>query len=262
MDEDTIRIQNLLMEMMSDLDSVFESNDVDYYMSGGCVLGAVRHEGHFIPWDDDMDVAVLHSQLDRLDTALSQLDSEKYIVTPILSPDAPRGFYKIERKGTTFLYEEFPCWPRRVSIEIFPLYKVPDGKISLKMYHGIMGLFTFARVLSEKGGNVIGKLAGRSMIILDRILNLMCERSSGKYLEPRSSFYKRDLLPQETYGKPTRMTFEGKEFCFPENSVNMLKKFYGNYMDLPPVEKRAPIKRKVLSFDTDYSEFVRKEESE
>lgn len=57
-------IHKVLLEMMKDLDRVLQKHKIPYWLSGGSALGAVRHQG-FIPWDDDMDIAMMRSDYER-----------------------------------------------------------------------------------------------------------------------------------------------------------------------------------------------------
>lgn len=57
-------IHKVLLSMMKDLDALLQKHDIPYWLAGGSALGAVRHEG-FIPWDDDMDIAMMRSDYER-----------------------------------------------------------------------------------------------------------------------------------------------------------------------------------------------------
>jgi len=69
-------IQKVLLKMMKDFDALLCKYDIPYWLVGGSALGAVRHEG-FIPWDDDMDIAMMRSDYERfLHTALADLPDQ------------------------------------------------------------------------------------------------------------------------------------------------------------------------------------------
>ena len=76
----TVRqFQMVLLSMLKDFDKVCKKNHLDYILFSGTVLGAVRHQG-FIPWDDDLDVAIHRDQYQKLLTALQKDLPDKYVV--------------------------------------------------------------------------------------------------------------------------------------------------------------------------------------
>lgn len=73
----TIQLQ--MLEMMEYLDKICRENGIEYILDGGSALGAIRHRG-FIPWDDDMDIALLESDYKRLINILGTSKSDKYVL--------------------------------------------------------------------------------------------------------------------------------------------------------------------------------------
>ena len=75
----TVRmLQNKLLEMMKDIDKICQKNDINYFLAGGSCLGAVRHHG-FIPWDDDMDIAMSRVEYNKFVKALKKDLGDKYV---------------------------------------------------------------------------------------------------------------------------------------------------------------------------------------
>lgn len=74
----TVRdIQNVLLDMMVIVDRICKNNNIDYIMTGGTALGAIRHKG-FIPWDDDLDIAIMRKDYQRFIEALNKDLPENY----------------------------------------------------------------------------------------------------------------------------------------------------------------------------------------
>jgi len=78
--EITVRdLQLVLLEMMKDIDTICQNNQISYLLSSGSALGAIRHKG-FIPWDDDLDIAMSAEDFDRFVKVLkNELPNDKYL---------------------------------------------------------------------------------------------------------------------------------------------------------------------------------------
>ena len=70
-------VHRVLMEMIKVIDPICQKHEIPYFLNGGSALGAVRHQG-FIPWDDDMDIAMMRSDYLRFIEALKQDLPEGY----------------------------------------------------------------------------------------------------------------------------------------------------------------------------------------
>jgi len=74
----TKMLQEKLLEALKEVDRICEKNNIDYFLADGTCLGAVRHKG-FIPWDDDVDIAMSRSEYKRFIKALEKDLSDKYV---------------------------------------------------------------------------------------------------------------------------------------------------------------------------------------
>ena len=92
--------------LLDAIDKVCKEHDITYYVIAGTLLGAVRHKG-FIPWDDDLDIALMRRDYDLLIEHASEWLPEPFsIVAYNNDPDYPKYFAKLEDKSTT-LVERF-----------------------------------------------------------------------------------------------------------------------------------------------------------
>ncbi|WP_066349924.1 LicD family protein [Aliarcobacter skirrowii] len=69
-------IQNTLVELLKEFDQICRENNITYYLDGGSVIGALRHKG-FIPWDDDIDIAMKKADFDKLIPILEDITQKK-----------------------------------------------------------------------------------------------------------------------------------------------------------------------------------------
>lgn len=111
-----------ILRIMDEIHRVCTKNGLTYYLVGGTLLGAVRHQG-FIPWDDDLDIAMPRADFDRfIHIAEKELGSEFYLNWITTNPKYWLFFPKICLRNTTFdegvIKKDIPMG---IFIDIFPL---------------------------------------------------------------------------------------------------------------------------------------------
>lgn len=96
------RIKYLELEMLREVDKICKENNIKYFLVGGSLLGAVRHNG-FIPWDDDLDIGMLREDYERFRSICPQNLSDKYFYQSFLyDSNCHYIFDKIRLKNTYF----------------------------------------------------------------------------------------------------------------------------------------------------------------
>lgn len=116
---------------------IFEKHSLQYYLIAGSCLGAVRHHG-FIPWDDDIDLAMMRDDYDKL---LKLIETEKlpepYVfLTPLTDMEYGKGLIRFCNSQTTAIpaLNAIFNYTQGIFIDIFPLDSIPDDKLKLKLY--------------------------------------------------------------------------------------------------------------------------------
>ena len=115
--------QAVLLELLRELDRVCTAHNIPYVLFAGTALGAARHRG-FIPWDDDLDVALLRPDYERRLALDDGCWGEKYFLQREFSPHWPLHFSKLRKNGTTCLEKYRPKDERShrgIYIDVFPL---------------------------------------------------------------------------------------------------------------------------------------------
>ena len=111
-----------MLKLLRELDRICTKYDIPYWLDGGTLLGAIRHGG-FIPWDDDIDVAMLRNDYYRfLEVAKTELRDDIYLQTRETDSDYPMFFAKLRDKYSTFhepMYERLKCH-KGIFLDIFP----------------------------------------------------------------------------------------------------------------------------------------------
>ncbi len=237
-------MQLRMLEMLKYFDSVCKQHNIQYWISSGTVLGAVRHGG-FIPWDDDLDVEMLKEDYQKLCKVFAKIKSENYAFQN--NTTDPEYYFPTAklRDLNSFIEEEYYnyglyCKYRGIFMDIFIL-EPSSSKILLKLTGGIQNkiLYKLAVIKNKKLRRCVVKPLHYflSCGLYPTISFISRIFSNGKvyrhcpgvnFIGPR---YKEDLFPLKN------IKFEGFEFPAPNNVDNYLKTLYGDYMKLPNVEK-------------------------
>jgi len=261
-DSETLRkIQLIQLEMLEEVDRICRKCGIQYNIIAGTLLGAIRNGG-YIPWDDDADVALLRSEYEKFRIAVkTELDTTRYYFQDNRRTKGYRwGYGKLRRKNTLFLreHQEHMLYKQGIFIDIFPLDGVPDNYLlrSLKNFE----CYCVRKILWSK----VGQTADKSYLkrLCFKILAKIPENNiwSYYYKMVRKANKKRTRMvrilmfptPNSEYGyyrcwyeNSADITFEGKIFRGIKDYDSYLSFKFGDYMTLPPIEKRKvhPISR-------------------
>lgn len=266
-------IHTKMLSMMKWFHIFCMENSVSYYMIGGTMLGAMRHQG-FIPWDDDVDIGVPREDFERLLSASKkQKDNTHYAIESYLDgkTDFEYPFAKVYDTTTTLIENKRRQPKRGLYIDVFPL----DGISGSTKEEAITNfeplkreLNVLAAVSSEvREGrawwkNCIVRLFGllpSSMLsfpkLANRIENLCKENSfyNSTYVGNLVGMWReKEIMPRDFFGKPTLYQFESCSFYGVEKPDEYLSNVYGEWRKLPPVEKRKS-DHSYLLLDLDHS---------
>lgn len=250
------RLQQFLLEIYLDVQAVCERNGLTCMLLGGSALGAVRHNG-FIPWDDDLDMALPRKDFERFKTIFKTELGDKYILNSPNHEGRPTNrFPKILKKGTKFvevgsLDDDRAC----IKIDIFVLENVPDNIVMryIKGFCSTVLMFAGGHVLSyeectarnkklksrEKVGKMLAFFSAEKWFdLFDRVCRCDNEYSGYIGIPSGRKHYFGEILPRNTYLPASLGTFEGHSVYLPADTDRYLSNLYGDYMDIPPEEKR------------------------
>lgn len=254
-------LQKCQFEMLKEFVRICEKHNLRYFLIGGTCLGAIRHKG-FIPWDDDIDVALPREDYNKFIKLQDELPSYYFIQNYHTDPRYIYNFTKIRDSRTTYIENFYRTVKQNhgVWIDIFPLdgmsYKVQPAKklkwkckrvwwnfymmyprcllrrIRLKTFwkdipcNIIAGLFWLSNInnwRNKKIDRFITKIPYDKAIMVGDILGT----------NPTKEAMEKDI-----FGDGTDAYFEGLKVKVPVNCDKYLTNLYGNYMQLPPKEKQ------------------------
>ena len=242
-------IKRISLDILIDVASFCEKNNIRYYLACGTLLGAVRHKG-FIPWDDDVDIMMPRPDFIRF------MDLYKSDRFKGYWPSEGRYYYGKVYDPKTIKYEKGYDYkkyqPLGVDIDIFPLDGIVNDEEVIKKLHNksaklelLLRLSNQKIFLRKNPLKCINRIIPR--IIGSKRLEKMIERNAMTYPYETSEYVIRmrntpngftGALKKEVYDEPVKLEFEGHMFYVPRDYDKWLTAFYGDYMTLPPEEKR------------------------
>lgn len=261
------------VELLDEFVRVCELLNLDYTLSGGTLLGAVRHKG-FIPWDDDIDVSMKREDYNKfLQEAPKHLKSKYFLQYYTTDKHAINSWMKLRDEETTWVsydYELKTTQHLGLSIDIWPVDYIPNLKFAqkhhnkTKRYNRLRGNYLY--VPSKNLCKNIFKrlfLLPLSRIIGRARLNKWQENFNQKYMDGEYTFAdqgdKRQIMKMNLFDEFQELEFEGKKYKCIKNTHDYLVAMYGEtYMQLPPEEKRVIHFAEIIDLDKSYKYYVNK----
>lgn len=250
------KLKETELQMLIEFIRICKAHDLRYFLLGGTALGAVRHKG-FIPWDDDIDVALPRDDyMQFLNYAEKELPSNLFLQHAGTDPRYAANYAKIRNSDTTFI--ETPVKDMKIHhgvyIDIFPLDGTSDHlsirNIQFSLLRWLNILISDVYYLPDQADSWKRKLCHVICRILPmdyKMLRDWREKIMCRYpyaqAETVANFCgawgKKEIMPKAIFGSGSIGSFEGLEVMLAENWDQYLSKLYGDYMTPPPEEKRV-----------------------
>ena len=253
------KLHSCQLLLANEVKRICQKHNIKYFMIAGTLLGAVRHKG-FIPWDDDMDFAIMRSEYGRFleacktdlgeDFLLQEMFSDKFYGLPMA---------KLLLKGTTLVERSASKNKafKGIYIDVFPYDNIPND-IKLQKKHN-KKLYFLKRIflakqhysIAEKGqlvkSLVYGILKVASLLCSRKFLRTRLENELCKYSDVDTKkvaaiggaySYFKESVEKSWFEQTVELPFENTTFSAPKDYIAYLEYFYGDYMTPPPPEKR------------------------
>ncbi len=265
-DEETLRkIHEAELEILRDFLDLCEKNNITYFGVGGTAIGAIRHGG-FIPWDDDIDIAMPRKDYERFLRLADKYYGDKYFLMNGKNyPNYPLLTTRWTMKGTEFV--EWPLkdidLPFGIFLDLYPFDQIPDDE--KKFRRQAVQAFFWSKLLILRSiphpvlpfsgikAKIVQPVCGmihwflKTLNVSSKWLYQMCHRVSVQY-NGKAGAKRFDFLCDTTaylniydyddiYPLKT-IKFEGLDLKFPNRIEDNLNKMFGDFMQLPPEDKR------------------------
>ena len=261
-DSDLKIIQKLELENLDVLISICSKYNLRYYLIGGSLIGVLRHKG-FIPWDDDIDVGLPRTDYNEFVKVVAN-ELPDYMAAKTMTSDPNyKCYYTRLINNKKKIYWDHGQYKAKIGIwmDVFPLDGLPNNTITRKMHvfnvNVHKAIYKFSQInyittnksrpfierflikfaMVTHVGNFID--ADKSLRSLDRILQKYDYDTQNWAWNFSGCYGKREQVPKIQLGGKRKGYFENREVSIPEEAEHYLDNIYGNWRELPPVEKRV-----------------------
>ncbi|MBQ8208442.1 MAG: LicD family protein [Clostridia bacterium] len=272
-------IQKVILSIYKEIKKVCDENNIRFYAIGGTCIGAARHQG-FIPWDDDLDIAMPNKDYERFLALAPKMLPEHLGIVSV--PSTNHGLDVIMRvydKNTALIKhvdKNFPDCYIGVLVDIMPLYGAPSDKEEqnklcknirwcMRMNEKKRRPFSSCKRLSSK----VFWLASRPIqwfVSKDHWTNRWCKLVSKNDFDSsdytgylwRGTSTPKLIFPKEWFATSVDLPFEDTTMRCPVGYHEYLTQQFGDYMQLPPKEEQVGKHEGINDLEHSYLDYVRK----
>lgn len=252
--------------LMNEIHNLCVANNIAYTMLGGTLIGALRHRG-FIPWDDDIDIGMTYDNYKRFVSVAFSMKHEWVEFDLAGKTDnyyCP--FIKAYDKRTTFIEGDRDI-PKGIFIDIFPIVYAgnskPQAYLSFKKHRFLQALLKRKAYHYETGRkremllNILAKHFTVNFL-------MSCMDKQYEKLNKKEKYYSSDMdgtvngiVPTYLFNDYQLYDFDEYKFMGVKSADEYLQTVFGNYMQLPPIEKRVPHHIDYIDLNMPYRNYIR-----
>ena len=251
------QLQTVELNILCSLDCFCRENDIKYSLYAGTMLGAVRHKG-FIPWDDDVDIAMTRNEYTRFCKCIMEKPMDGYVFENYETDNRCGTCHGKLRKLNSYFLQEGEIegtGHHEIWVDIFPLDKYPYDKKGKKVKSvGRMNVFLTRANVKQTTDSFVKRIIRNIIKIIPSKIRQQILIRNTRYLirntlETNGDYCWLSMSTLENIDKYEfskgiceeydLLEFEGYMFSAFKKSKEMLTHIYGDYMKLPPVEQRV-----------------------
>lgn len=236
------------LEIINEIDKFCRNNDIQYSMIGGTLIGAVRHHG-FIPWDDDIDIAMTRENYDKFE---KMFKSSKYkVLTYKNTLNYYYSYIKVVDKGTILFERKLKDFKDNgIFVDVFPIDKVQENLKEVKKINIIAKIRNIAvtneKIIKEK--RIVQKLLypivkNINVQKLCRYMDEIAQKNNKQNFKMCGTIVggtsnEKNIIPVELFKEYINLKFENLNLMAVKDYDKFLRIVFGDYMKLPPEEQR------------------------
>ena len=252
------KIQLIELEILKEFDQICKKHNLKYVLVGGTLIGAIRHNG-FIPWDDDIDISMPRKDYNKfIKIQEKELNHQKYYFQSI-ETDEQYGSISAKIRRKKSIYKEklssLPTESQGIWIDIFPIDNINDNKLLAHLTY--IKMFYYKMMISYKVKNIPSTKKISKKILLNiikvnsnfytlkklkkkyfKMINKLNKKKTKNVVSFGGVYLLKEICPREQIEQTITHQFEDGKFNIPKNYNEYLTHIYGDYMQLPPKEKR------------------------
>ena len=285
MSNQTEEIQRVELELFKEFKRICDAYQLKYFSIGGTCIGAVRHKG-FIPWDDDIDVAMPYQDYKKFqEVAQKELPDKYSLYIPKYHKHWFGNFIKLQNDCTTFIepfQDGYLDAYTGINIDIMPIYGMPKGRLLQYFASLVCDSLLF---FNERHRLPFCEQKSRLQEIgwvIDAPIRMFCpfnfyieviEKLFGKYSFDNSNkvifgwrkrpsrFHKnntyQNIFYYDDFKEMLKCSFEDTSIAIPCGYDRYLTMDFGEYME-PPIDKRIPgHKTKMVDLKKSYKDYIK-----
>ena len=247
------RLKEAQLVLLKELERVCNELGLQYCVTYGTAIGAIRHKG-FIPWDDDIDVHMLWEDLEKLEKNADRFGEGFFLQYPGSEPQYDLMIVRLRNSNTTLVEktEKDLDINQGIFLDIYPLFNCPEkGKRGFRRElraSRLYRLMLYGRApekhgwVMRAGGQALLKLIPqrRRKKVRDKCWKILTEAPKTGF---RAALFGHTgeavSIPEKWLFPPERAPFEDTEVWLGPETGKYLEIMYGDFMQLPPEEKRC-----------------------
>ena len=266
--EEALKLKKTLLEMHNNIIELCDKHHLTVMLGGGSCLGAIRHKG-YIPWDDDLDLMMPRADYEGLISLYEekQVDEKYHFEYPNKQRDVRNTFLKIYLKNTSYkeVFDDSDKFPTAIFLDVFPIDYAPKNSLlrrikallsdgmqfictctlysqypskNLKMFYGQDKDANRRYKMRIFIGVFFSVFSHRQWVYWFDTINKNSRPSDLMTVPTGRKHYMLESLPSSVFTPTIECEFEGVKSYIPNGYHTYLSNLYGDYMQVPPPEKR------------------------
>jgi lipopolysaccharide cholinephosphotransferase len=249
---DIKELHNIQLNILDAIHDFCVENEITYFLSSGTLLGAVRHKG-FIPWDDDIDLYMPRDSYDKF-IKLFYKRGKYVLFSSETVENYPWTFAKVVDSETKLVEAYYPDFEIGINVDIFPVDYIPANRCKrLLLFSMLHFLYSIRKgkvkkVLAGSGfkgrlGRLLLRLLPMKVSSIDWLISKLRKGTADSgiviNLTESGPGNVEQFFTKKAMEASVDIPFEGRVYKTMVGYDEYLSVTYGDYMQMPPIEKRV-----------------------